>query len=70
MSAIIDGRRPELVGIDTMDGDEWVTVCFARTPLVALFKAWIGLKLRTFRIREGIDVIATVVDGELVEEQL
>jgi len=68
VSAIFEGGRPDLVIIDELDGGEWVSVGFARTPLVALFKAWIGLKLRTFRIREGIDVLATVIDGELAED--
>ena len=68
MSAIFGGAPRGLVFVDRWDRGEWVPVDHAPTPLIALSRAWIRLKLRTFRVREGAAVLATVINGQLAED--
>jgi hypothetical protein len=60
-----DARRSRVV-LERLEGSEWIPSMRTRTGLLALYRAqgW-----ASYRIRDDIGVIVTVIDGQPVEAE-
>lgn len=58
-----DARNKRVV-LERLEGDKWIPSMRTRTGLIALYKAqgW-----ASYRIRDDIGVLLTVIDGQMVE---